>query len=266
MQNDLENFKNLPNIKTEPGELGKVESLDRQFLIDNINNLEDKRRQKEDFIAVQAKAIVALELDICEKDDLINSLKSDLDLKEKDSMIQKKGLLQIKEKNEMLKFAEQREKELKERIEQKEKELQENMKETSKELNKNVEENEKEIRSKDKIIFDLKLKATESEDQLINLKNNIKEKEVAISKIMNEREEYENKYSKVQDFSDTLKQENEYLNTENKDLKHWKDKEAEKLRSSLKLRLKTMIEKNLAKDNLYKQKIISLENLLNEKR
>ena len=47
----------------------------------------------------------------------------------------------------------------------------------------------------------------------------------------------ENKYSKIQDYNDTLKQENKDLNTENKDLKYWK---VVKLRSSLNLRLKNI--------------------------
>ena len=208
VQKELEHLKNLPKNKTEAGDSDKVENLDRKFLIDNINNLEDKVKQKEDFIAGQAKTIVALELDMCEKDDLINSLKSDLDLKEKDILMQEEGLLELQEK---------------------------------------IEENEKEIQSKHKIIFD------------------IQEKEVSILNIINEKEECENKYSKVQDLNDTLKQENKDLITENEDLKQWKDIEVEKLRSSLKLRLKNMIEKNLAKDNLYKQKISSLENLIKQK-
>ena len=259
VQREVEHMKNLLNIKEETGHLDKVKNLDKKNLIDNINKLEDKVRKKEDIIATQSESIIALELDVAEKDDLIKSLNSDLISKEKAIMDQEEVLLQLNEKEQMLEMADEREKELNERIEQVEKKMVNKNEESEKELSDTIEENIKEIQNKDKIIFDLEQKAKETEDQLKDRQiKNLKEEE-SINKITNEKTEWEVKYSKAEELKDKLQKENEDLKNENLNLKSSKESELEKLRNSLKLRLRNMIDKSKSKDNLYQQKIAELE-------
>jgi len=207
VQREVVHLKQLPKIKPEPPQSLNEDSLNQQFLLDNINSLEEQINQKEELISAQTKKIESVELDICEKDDLITSLKHDLELKQKEILNKGQVILKLQEEKKILELSEERENELK----------------------KKIDGHIKENQNKDQIIVEIKTKEKESEELIKDLQNNILSKDELISEIKNEKQEVQYKYEESTNITIDLKRQNEELKADNLDLQQSKEIEAEKL-------------------------------------